>query len=109
MLQQPCERFMSNGCRQLIAPILRAYPRMMAQPDNLPPFVHPLGCSLHHNQLEENVWQAEVIDSAAFTPLKPLAACMSIAQIFSMRTANSADFLWRSIDSEQQRFEDEAS
>jgi hypothetical protein len=92
-------QLLSNGYREFIISVLRTYPRMMMRAETLPPFVHPIGCGLHFSKDEG--WQLDVGPSAVFTTLKPLAACMSIAHIFSSRTANTETFLWRTVESEQ--------
>ncbi|KPM44072.1 hypothetical protein AK830_g2425 [Neonectria ditissima] len=99
-LGQASGRLISKGCRRFIISILRTYPRMMTRPDHLPPFVHPVGCGLHFN--EEGAQRVNLFssDSANFAPLKPLAACHSIALIFASRNRNSDEFLWRTIDNE---------
>ncbi|KAJ2905387.1 hypothetical protein MKZ38_005485 [Zalerion maritima] len=101
----------SNGCRQFLVSILRTFPRMMMRPDNLPPFVHPLGCGLHYDK--QQVWSidscAETASAAGFAPLNPLAACASVAHLFASRTVNSEEFLWRTIDGEHRRLLDEMS
>lgn len=98
-LEQTSEVLISNGCRRHIVSILRPYPRMMAKSDNLPPFLHPLGCGLHFDhQLPIGNYTA-----AEFAPLTPLAACISIAPIFNSKTPNSDEFLWRTIESEQRK------
>ena len=95
----------SNGSRKLIISIFRTYPRLMAQPGRLPPFIHPFGCGLH-NSYEK----ASRIDAHGFMStslLKPLAICVSISHIFNSKTVNSTEFLWQTIASEHRRIENE--
>ena len=71
-----------------IVQTLRAYPRMMLRKSTFPPFIHPHW----HGHLPA-----------------PLANCMSIAQMFSTRTADTSPFVWRTIMMEQQRLANEVS
>ncbi|KAH7144328.1 hypothetical protein B0J13DRAFT_554955 [Dactylonectria estremocensis] len=105
--EKPSSRLISNGCRRFLVSILRTYPRMMTQPDNLPPFVHPLGCRLHYDEEEIRPVKSVSFNSTDFVPLKPLVACHGIAHIFVSRNTHSDDFLWRTIDSEQCRIMDD--
>ncbi|KAL6399262.1 hypothetical protein AUP68_17806 [Ilyonectria robusta] len=105
--EKPSGPLISNGCCRFIVSILRTYPRMMTRPDNLPPFVHPIGCGLHFDQEESRRVNFDMSDSTEFVPLKPLAACHSIAQMFVSRNSNSEEFIWRTIESEQRRIMNE--
>lgn len=107
--EKPPGPLISNGCRRFIVSILRAYPRMMTRPDNLPPFVHPIGCGLHFDQEESGRVDFDTSDAAAFVPLKPLAACHGIALMFVSRNANSDGFIWRTIESEHRQIMKEVS
>lgn len=107
--EKPSGPLISNGCCRFIVSILRTYPRMMTRPDHLPPFVHPIGCGLHFEQEESQRVDFDAFDSAAFVPLKPLAACYGIAHIFVSRNANSDGFIWRTIESEHRRIMNEVS
>jgi hypothetical protein len=98
---QPSETFFSTGIRQHIINVIRAYPRMMTRPGNLPPFIHPHGCALHFDQRPGT--RVDDYGTANFAPLHPLAACISIAHMFNSRMSGSEDLLWRTIASEQQR------
>jgi hypothetical protein len=102
---QPSETFFSTGIRQHIINVIRAYPRMMTRPGNLPPFIHPHGCALHFDQRPGS--RVDDYGAANFAPLHPLAACISIAHMFNSRMSGSEDLLWRTIASEQQRLMDE--
>ena len=90
-------RRISRGCRRFILSTIRTYPGMMVTPDNLPPYVHRVGCGLHFDEKDELPHSTE---TGAFAPLKPLAACYGIAQIFASRGPNTSDFLWRTIENE---------
>ena len=96
-----------SGCGQLIMAMIRPFPRMMTQSDSLPPFVHPISSGLYINR--ENPWRVELAPLETFSPPKPLAACISICHIFTSRTANSEEFLWRTVDNEHQQIIDEVS
>ncbi|KAF7550709.1 hypothetical protein G7046_g7933 [Stylonectria norvegica] len=100
VLEQPSRRLISKGCRQFLISILRTYPRMMAQLDHLPPFVHHVGCGLHFNDGEVQQVDRHSFQPTHSAPLKPLAACRDITQIFVSRNLNSDGFLWRTIESE---------
>ncbi|CAI6331973.1 unnamed protein product [Periconia digitata] len=96
------EQYLTRACRQHIMSTLRAYPRMMTRSNNLPPFIHRVGCGLHYSEqtaLDGN--------NHSFAPLSPLAACADIARIFCSGNPTSNEFLWRSIDNEQRRIADE--
>lgn len=94
---KPFSHGISKGCRRFILSIIRTYPGMMATADYLPPYVHRVGCGLHFDDNDELLHSAE---TAAFAPLKPLAACYGIAQVFASRGRNTSDFLWRTIENE---------
>ncbi|KAH8693809.1 hypothetical protein BGW36DRAFT_383794 [Talaromyces proteolyticus] len=72
---------------KLVLHIIHAFPQMMLRRQTFPPFIHQ---HWHTTTLPEK-----------------LATCMSIAQLFASRTQETRPFLWRSIDSENQRFRDE--
>ncbi|KAH8820723.1 hypothetical protein F5884DRAFT_764964 [Xylogone sp. PMI_703] len=76
-----------------IASMLRGYPSMMLQPNNLPPFIHPLGYGRQGSR------------DLSFP--EPLAICTSIAHMFVARTDQSSTFIYRTIETERQRFMDE--
>lgn len=101
-----CSRRISKGCRHYILSVIRTYPRMMATPDNLPPYVHRVGCGLHLDDQDAGLNSAE---AEAFAPLKPLAACYGIAQVFASRGPNTSDFLWRTVDNEHRLIRDKVS
>ncbi|CAM1510993.1 Fc.00g085060.m01.CDS01 [Cosmosporella sp. VM-42] len=104
---QSSGRAISSGCRRFIVSILRTYPRMMTKLDNLPPFIHPVGCGLHWDQEEAGGVNYYAPEPSKVTPLKPLAVCHSVAHIFVSRSPSSEEFLWRTIDSEQRRIMNE--
>ncbi|SPN96538.1 uncharacterized protein DNG_00063 [Cephalotrichum gorgonifer] len=106
-LDQSSGRRLSTGCRRFILSILRTYPRMMARPDNLPPFIHPRGCGLHFDSRDARGADSRASEPVAFAPLKPLAACHGIARIFASRGPNTSEFLWRTIESEHRLIVDE--
>lgn len=91
-LDPPSSQRISGGCRRFILTVIRTYRRMTTQLGNWPPFVHPIGCGLHFNHRDSSISPA---------PLKPLAACQSIARIFVSRTPNRTDFIWRTIENER--------
>ncbi|KAH7123521.1 hypothetical protein B0J13DRAFT_566738 [Dactylonectria estremocensis] len=72
----------------LIVHALYAFPQMMLRRQTFPPFIHP---HWHKPCLPEK-----------------LASCMSISQLFAVRTPETRLFLWRTINAEEQRFRDEA-
>ncbi|VUC29123.1 unnamed protein product [Clonostachys rosea] len=72
----------------IIMHCIRSYPQMMLRRQTFPPFIHP---HWHTEKLPEN-----------------LVNCMSIAQLFVTRTPENSPFLWRTIDNEVGRFENEA-
>lgn len=99
-----CSRRISKGCRRFILSVIRTYPRMMATPDSLPPYVHRVGCGLHLDDQDPGLHSAE---AEAFAPLKPLAACYGIAQVFATRGPNTSEFLWRTVENEHRLIRDE--
>lgn len=101
---RPCSRRISKGCRRFILSIIRTYPSMMAASGNLPPYVHPVGCGLHFDGQDPELRSAE---TAVFAPLKPLAACYGIAQVFASRVPNTSEFLWRAVEKEHSLIRDE--
>lgn len=73
--------------------ILRSYPDMMLQRATFPPFIHP---------------RANEAETERSLP-KALANAMSIAQMFRRRSPESRNFIWQSIQTEQQRMMSEVS
>ncbi|KAF4333500.1 C6 finger domain protein [Fusarium beomiforme] len=69
---------------RVIMQMLYAYPQMMLRRQTFPPFIHP---HWHEKYLPE-----------------PLANCMSIAQLFAVRTSETQPFLWRMVAAEEERF-----
>ncbi|KAK4442505.1 hypothetical protein QBC34DRAFT_454677, partial [Podospora aff. communis PSN243] len=95
-------RQISPGCRQLIISTVRSFPRMMTRLDNLPPFIHQHGCQLHFGlPLMSEV--VPVFSPEAGGPLRPLAACMRLAQVFVSQAPDAAGLLWDGVDSEHRR------
>jgi hypothetical protein len=78
---------------------------MLTMPENLPPFIHAHGCGLHFDP--QATFQVDAHAKAQFSPLHPLANCISIAHMFNSRTANSVELVWRTIESERHRLVEE--
>lgn len=97
-----------DECRRLVLSVIGSYPYMMTQPDNLPPFVHPVACGLHFDG-RESIPMLTAGSAKPFDPLKPLAACIGIAHAFASRTANTEEFLWRTIASEERYIQETVS
>ncbi|CAM1508646.1 Fc.00g054940.m01.CDS01 [Cosmosporella sp. VM-42] len=77
----------SKYAASLISNILSAFPQMMLRRQTFPPFIHPY-------------WYSSTLP-------EKLSVCMSIAQLFAARTPETRPFLWRVIETEEQRFRDE--
>ncbi|CAK7204086.1 hypothetical protein SEUCBS139899_006838 [Sporothrix eucalyptigena] len=109
----------SPELRRLIVSMVRTFPRMMTRPENLPPFVHRVGCGLHYEEVQRKgmvlpempssgssslVFIPNEIadDTTLFQPLPLMAACVGISHAFVTRSPHSDEFLWRAIDKEQQ-------
>ncbi|KAL7900526.1 hypothetical protein HDV64DRAFT_267582 [Trichoderma sp. TUCIM 5745] len=71
----------------LLSQAISAFPQMMLRRQTFPPFIH---AHWHLPSLPET-----------------LANCMSIAQLFATRTAETRPFLWRTIGIEVNRLQDE--
>jgi len=99
-------QYIPYASRQLIISIIRSFPRMMTEPNGLPPIVHHLGCGLIYSRSEDRLMPTLHIKGNSL-PMKPLAACMSIAQVFVSRVPGSRDFLWTMVDFEVRRIQDE--
>ncbi|TPX07088.1 uncharacterized protein E0L32_010983 [Thyridium curvatum] len=97
-----------DECRRLVISVIGSYPYMMTQPDNLPPFVHPIACGLHFDG-RESIPMLTDGSAKPFNPLKPRAACIGIAHAFASRTANTEEFLWRTIASEERHIQETVS
>lgn len=80
------ENLASRHAANLISRIVGAFPQMMLRRHTFPPFIHPY-------------W------NKASVP-ENLANCMSIAQLFVSRKADTRSFLWRTIDAEEQHLLD---
>lgn len=76
----------SKHAASLTRHIISSYPQMMLRRQTFPPFIH---ACWHLPQLPEKI-----------------ASCMSIAQLFSARTPETRQFVWRTIYAEMQRFLD---
>jgi hypothetical protein len=73
----------------LIIQILASFPTMMLRKDTFPPFIHPRSFS--------------AIPGKEYDMPEALANCMSLAQLFKMRTKENSRFLWKSIRLEHER------
>ena len=78
---------------------IRCFPKMMLDPNNPPPFIHP--CALTHSASENN------LQPVNHEFAEPLAACQSIMQINSMNNNQMSAFLWRTVTSEQKRLNEQ--
>ncbi|KAK9244232.1 hypothetical protein V1506DRAFT_542101 [Lipomyces tetrasporus] len=76
-----------------IIQMLRPFPQLMVQKSTFPPFIHPSYCKRGSN-------------NASPILQTPLANCMSIAQMFTPRTAETKPFVWKTIRMEQRRLLD---
>lgn len=99
-------QYIPYASRQLIISIIRSFPRMMTETNGLPPIVHHLGCVLIYSRSEDRLIPNPHMKGNS-PPLKPLVACMSIAQVFVSRVSGSRDFLWTMVDFEVRRIQDE--
>lgn len=77
----------SKFAASLLSQAISAFPQMMLRRQTFPPFIH---AHWHLPSLPET-----------------LANCMSIAQLFATRTAETRPFLWRTIGVEVKRLQDE--
>ncbi|KAL6892168.1 hypothetical protein GGI43DRAFT_425115 [Trichoderma evansii] len=77
----------SKFAASLLSRAISAFPQMMLRRQTFPPFIH---AHWHLPSLPET-----------------LANCMSIAQLFATRTAETRPFLWRTIGTEVKRLQDE--
>lgn len=77
----------SKFAASLLSQAISAFPQMMLRRQTFPPFIH---AHWHLPSLPET-----------------LANCMSIAQLFATRTAETRPFLWRTIGIEVKRLQDE--
>ncbi|KAF4430472.1 short chain dehydrogenase family [Fusarium acutatum] len=69
---------------RVIMQMLYAYPQMMLRRQTFPPFIHP------H-------WHLKTLPET-------LGTCMSLAQLFALRTPETQSFLWRMVAAEEERF-----
>lgn len=77
----------------LIIQSLRSFPTMMLRRETFPWFIHP---------------QSHLLSKPAKAALpESLSTCMSIAQLFALRTSETKYFLWCSIRTEYRRFTNE--
>ncbi|KAF2489434.1 hypothetical protein BU16DRAFT_622951 [Lophium mytilinum] len=75
----------SEMSSQFLIRIIRSYPEMMLRRETFPPFIHP-----------------QYRTSSGDIP-ETLANCMSVAQMFTTRTKESKNFMWRAIQMERDR------
>jgi hypothetical protein len=74
----------SKHAASLISHIVSAFPQMMLRRQTFPPFIHAY-------------WHRPNVPEI-------LGNCMSIAQLYAVRTPETRPFLWRSIETEHKRF-----
>lgn len=73
----------------LIIQILSSFPAMMLRKETFPPFIHPRSFS--------------TVPGKDSDMPEALANCMSLAQLFKIRTKENSRFLWKSIRLEHER------
>jgi hypothetical protein len=84
--------------RKYVICTMKAYPQMLLSGKELPPFVHP--------QLQSS--SANVGLTTIRNPsTDPLATCVSITAMWSVKNKHNTAFIWRSIRSEQERLFEE--
>ena len=84
--------------------ILKSYPGMLCHNDGtLPPFIHL--------QSRPSPWKMDpkCINSHTIPLPEPLAICSSIMQMYMARSPGNLAFIWRTIQRESQRIEEEVS
>lgn len=72
---------------------LRSYPSMLLPGDTLPPFIHPQGWIDKSGNHRVN----------HMSLLGPLATCVAIVQMFSVKNESNVKFLWKTIRTEQEK------
>jgi hypothetical protein len=83
---------------------LRSYPGMLCGNDGtLPSFIHL--------QSRRSSWKSdfEGVGNHVVAPSGPLAICSSIMQMYMAKSPGNLAFIWRTIQAESQRIEDEVS
>lgn len=113
-LEASAHRHISPGARRFIVSTIRAYPKMMANPENLPPFIHPLSCRVGpEDSYSDLALQTPDVSRRVTTrhPFGLIMTCHSIAQMFLSRTAGEHDLLaaWQRIDIEHEKIQGEVS
>ncbi|KAH6683376.1 hypothetical protein B0J14DRAFT_575845 [Halenospora varia] len=84
--------------RKYVICTLSAYPQMLLPGKGPPPFLHPQ-CLVKESDRD---------DRGAQTPLLgPLAICSGIVAMWSVKNKNNSAFIWRSIQTEQERLSEE--
>jgi hypothetical protein len=84
------ERPYAQHNADLVIQSLRSFPAMMLRRETFPWFIHP-----HH--------QAPSKETKPHLP-QALSTCMSIAQMFALRTSETKSFLWCTVRAEYRRF-----
>ncbi len=84
------ERPVAHHNASLLIQSLRAFPEMMLQRETFPWFIHQQSQILTNNSTSAPLPQA-------------LSDCMSIAQMFTLRTSETTPFFWRTIKSQYRR------
>ncbi|KAF7563650.1 hypothetical protein G7046_g435 [Stylonectria norvegica] len=87
--------------KSVILGLMKSYPRMMVEGDQLPPFIQP-PCHID----EEYAPDCGEKGRHQCLP-KELAICASLVQLFYSRTAANAEFVWTPIHAERHRLERE--
>jgi hypothetical protein len=92
-LVAPVQRPIAQHNADLVIQSVRAFPTMMLRRETFPWFIHR-----HSNVLPGS--SQDVLPEA-------LSNCMSIAQMFALRTSETKSFLWRTIKGEYRRLSNE--
>lgn len=114
-IKVPGHNFPTRSSQQLVIFIARTYPRMMTQPNNLPPFVHSLHCEQSYwleSLLSRSLPSPKVGSASAFAvPASdnPLAVCVQLSHMFISQGSNSMDLWRRTMWAEQKRIEHNVS
>lgn len=88
-ISTPLHRPLAQHNADLIIQSVRAFPTMMLRRETLPWYIHK---------------QSELLSELGQNALpEALSTCMSIAQMYALRTPDTKAFLWRSIRAEYQR------
>jgi hypothetical protein len=92
-LVAPLPRPIAQHNADLVIQSVRAFPTMMLRRETFPWFIHK-----HSNVLPQS--SQDILPEA-------LSNCMSIAQMFALRTSETKSFLWRTIRGEYRRLSNE--